>query len=80
MWTWKWYNYYLLYLIENHAGTINFGHYYAYIKLNDKTWYEFNDYNVSKIGNINTSSTTDYTLFYKKYKILYFIIKIQKNE
>ena len=65
MWTWKWYNY-LLYSIENHSGTINFGHYYAYIKLNDKVWYEFNDSHVSKIGNINTSSTNVYTLFYKK--------------
>ena len=57
---------YSLYGIGNHSGTINFGHYYAYIKLNNKTWYEFNDSSVRKIGNINTSSTTAYTLFYKK--------------
>ena len=57
---------YSLYAIGNHSGTINFGHYYAYIKLNDKVWYEFNDSHVSKIGNINTSSTNVYTLFYKK--------------
>ena len=57
---------YSLYGIGNHSGTINFGHYYAYIKLNDKNWYEFNDSNVYKIGNIQLSSTNAYTLFYKK--------------
>ena len=59
---------YELYGIGNHSGTINFGHYFAYIKLNDKTWYEFNDSMVSKIGRINTSSERAYTLFYKKKK------------
>jgi len=58
---------YILYGIGNHSGTINFGHYFAYIKLNDKYWYEFNDSRVSKISNgINTKSTYAYTLFYKK--------------
>ena len=57
---------YILYGIGNHSGTINFGHYYAYIKLNDKYWYEFNDSFVSKKGEINTYSTSAYTLFYKK--------------
>ena len=59
---------YELYGIGNHSGTINFGHYFAYIKLNDKSWYEFNDSMVSKIGRINTSSDRAYTLFYKKKK------------
>lgn len=57
---------YTLYGIGNHSGTINFGHYYAYIKLNNKTWYEFNDSMVSKIGYIDTNSSNAYTLFYKK--------------
>ena len=58
---------YVLYGIGNHSGTINFGHYYAYVKLNDKYWYEFNDSMVRRIsGGINTKSTTAYTLFYKK--------------
>ena len=58
---------YVLYGIGNHSGTINFGHYYAYIKLNDKYWYEFNDSMVRRIsGGINTRSNTVYTLFYKK--------------
>ena len=60
---------YVLYGIGNHSGTINFGHYFAYIKLNDKYWYEFNDSSVSKISKgINTKSTYAYTLFYKKRK------------
>jgi len=58
---------YSLYGIGNHSGSINFGHYYAYIKLNDKYWYEFNDSMVRRIsGGINTRSNTAYTLFYKK--------------
>ena len=57
---------YELYGIGNHSGTINFGHYFAYIKLNDKDWYEFNDSMVSKIGRINTRSYQAYILFYKK--------------
>ena len=58
---------YVLYGIGNHSGTINFGHYYAYIKLNDKYWYEFNDSYVRKMSEgINTKSMTAYTLFYKK--------------
>ena len=57
---------YSLYGIGNHSGTINFGHYFAYIKLNDRNWYEFNDSTVYRIGNINTNSSTAYTLFYKK--------------
>ena len=57
---------YSLYAIGNHSGSINFGHYYAYIKLNDTTWYEFNDSTVRKLGNIKTRSSAAYTLFYKK--------------
>ena len=57
---------YTLYAIGNHSGTINFGHYYAFIKLNNKDWYEFNDSRVSKRGTINTRSDSVYTLFYKK--------------
>ena len=60
---------YSLYGIGNHSGSINFGHYYAYIKINN-TWYEFNDSSVSiySKGNDNSSSTA-YVLFYKKNNI-----------
>ena len=60
---------YSLYGIGNHSGSINFGHYYAYIKINS-TWYEFNDSSVSTYskGDDNSSSTA-YVLFYKKINI-----------
>ena len=60
---------YSLYGIGNHSGSINFGHYYAYIKINN-TWYEFNDSSVSTYskGDDNSSSTA-YVLFYKKNNI-----------
>lgn len=56
---------YELYGVGNHSGNIDFGHYFAYVKLNGN-WYEFNDSIVSKIGRINTISREVYTLFYKK--------------
>ena len=66
---------YDLYAIGCHAGDINFGHYFAYIKLNDQDWYEFNDSKVNYIGdNYYTKSTLSYVyvLFYKKnHKINY---------
>ena len=57
---------YTLYGIGNHSGSINFGHYYAYIKINDGNWSEFNDSMVSPYSKISTSSSTAYVLFYKK--------------
>ena len=57
---------YTLYGIGNHSGSINFGHYYAYIRINDGKWYEFNDSNVSEYTNGSRSSSSAYVLFYKK--------------
>ena len=57
---------YSLFGIGNHSGTLNFGHYFAYIKLNDRSWHEFNDSMVTEIRSINNSSNTVYVLFYKK--------------
>ena len=56
---------YSLYAIGNHSGSINFGHYYAYIKINED-WYEFNDSCVSPHTTNNRESSTAYVLFYKK--------------
>ena len=39
---------YQLFGIINHVGSINYGHYYSIIKL-DNNWYEFNDSNIKKI-------------------------------
>ena len=60
---------YSLYGIGNHSGSIDFGHYYAYIKINN-SWYEFNDSSVSSYSKgASNSSRTAYTLFYKKNNI-----------
>ena len=61
---------YRLYGVGCHSGNINYGHYYAYIKINDQDWYEFNDSKVNCIGsNIETTSKYVYVLFYKRRKI-----------
>ena len=58
---------YDLFGIICHKGRINFGHYYAFIKIEDRDWYEFNDSKVTYIGReINTKSTSVYALFYQK--------------
>ena len=61
---------YNLYGIICHKGEINFGHYYSYIKLNGKEWYEFNDSKVSCYGDeLFSKSTSVYVLFYEKNNI-----------
>lgn len=59
---------YNLYGVGCHSGDINFGHYFAYIKLNDKDWHEFNDSKVKYVGDdyYTKSSLYVYVLFYKK--------------
>ena len=64
---------YTLYGIGNHSGSLNFGHYYAYIKINKSSldegkWYEYNDSIVSSYTYSSNSSSTAYVLFYKKNK------------
>ena len=64
---------YTLYGIGNHSGSLNFGHYYAYIKIklnsiNEGKWYEYNDSIVSPHTSSTNSSSTAYVLFYKKNK------------
>ena len=64
---------YTLYGIGNHSGSLNFGHYYAYIKIklnsiNEGKWYEYNDSIVSPHTYSTNSSSTAYVLFYKKNK------------
>ena len=49
----------------NHIGSINFGHYYAYIKIGD-IWYEFNDNRVKKSDIMEYDSSTVCVLFYEK--------------
>ena len=55
---------YKLFGISNHSGTLNFGHYYSYTKVNN-CWFEFNDAFVSS-KNISYNSTNVYALFYEQ--------------
>jgi ubiquitin C-terminal hydrolase len=59
---------YMLYGIGNHIGDFNFGHYFAYIKLNKEQWYEFNDSTVVPYSNLIEKSSSAYILFYQKIK------------
>jgi len=56
---------YNLYAVSNHSGSLNFGHYYAYCKVNG-SWKEFNDSSVSNLGSISNSSETVYVVFYER--------------
>ena len=59
---------YYLFGIINHQGTMEFGHYYSYIKINNNDWYEFNDEEVKKLNAIDYNSSSVYSLFYLKVK------------
>ena len=61
---------YELFGIINHMGGINSGHYYSYIKLENRDWFEFNDSKVSKIDNLSDTSESAYALFYIKEKYI----------
>ena len=58
---------YTLFAIVNHAGNMDYGHYFSYIKLDKRQdWYEFNDSSVRNIGNKIESFPYAYALFYIK--------------
>ena len=58
---------YDLFGVINHIGTIEFGHYYSFIKLFNKgMWYEYNDTKVNILGDKIINFNDAYTLFYKK--------------
>ena len=61
---------YQLFAVINHSGSINSGHYYTYLKIEKKDWFEFNDSKVKKIEDISDSSETAYALFYIKQKYI----------
>ena len=56
---------YQLFAIANHKGSIDFGHYFAYIKINGN-WFEFNDNNPVTTCYIENPSSNAYILFYSK--------------
>lgn len=57
---------YDLYGVVNHIGGPMGGHYFAYCRNADDTWYNYNDSSVSKIGTGSIVSPMAYMLFYKK--------------
>ena len=60
---------YDLYGICNHSGNTGGGHYYAYIKNENGTWYEFNDARVEEFTNLDKlKSPYAYCFFYRKQK------------
>ena len=59
---------YDLYGICNHSGGTGGGHYYAYVKTPNESWYEFNDSSVKKIDISKNVSSEAYCLFYRKKK------------
>ena len=60
-------NIYDLFAVANHIGELNLGHYFAYCKnFVERSWYEFNDSNVSKIERKKVVSENAYILFYNK--------------
>ena len=62
---------YKLYGISCYSWLVKEAHYYAFIKINDKDWYEFNDSKVTYYGeeiNIKKIYSSVYALFYKKEK------------
>lgn len=62
---------YDLYGVCNHHGTAMGGHYTAYIKGGNNTWYEFNDTRITILQNIDQIvSPKAYCLFYRKKSIV----------
>ena len=49
----------------NHIGNINYGHYYAYIRIGEN-WYEFNDSIVNKAYKMDYDNSSVCVLFYEK--------------
>ena len=67
-------NLYPLYKLQsviNHTGTINFGHYYSYIKNEENDmWYIFDDHNVRRISTDIIVTSNAYILFYIRKDLL----------
>ncbi len=56
---------YTLYGVCNHIGSVTNGHYFSYIRYNQR-WYIFNDEEVMEIGSKRIVSNAAYCLFYKR--------------
>lgn len=61
-------NIYDLYGVCNHSGSLNGGHYYAYIKNMNGKWYLFDDNTITETEEKDVISRNAYCLFYRKKK------------
>ena len=59
---------YELFGVINHIGNLNSGHYFSYIKNENKEWIEYNDSIVRKINYFSDCSDSVYAIFYIKEK------------
>ena len=60
---------YNLYGICNHSGGPQGGHYTAFVKNANNSWYHFNDTTISKMNNLDKlKSSKAYCFFYRKIK------------
>ena len=60
-------NKYSLIATNNHSGTLNRGHYWAFMKdLHSSSWYSCNGKLVFNVEENSVNNTTSYILFYKK--------------
>ena len=57
---------YDLYGVSNHTGGTMGGHYYAYCKMDDGNWYDFNDSTVTPMKSSEVVTSAAYVLFYRK--------------
>lgn len=57
---------YDLYGVSNHTGGTLGGHYYAYCKMEDGNWYNFNDSSVTPMKESEVVTSAAYVLFYRK--------------
>ncbi len=57
---------YDLYAVSNHFGGMGGGHYNAYCKMPDGTWWCFDDSHVHAVDKNNICSSSAYVLFYRR--------------
>ncbi|KAI4348860.1 hypothetical protein L6164_009529 [Bauhinia variegata] len=59
-------NRYVLYAISCHYGCLGGGHYTAFVRVGQNTWYEFDDSRVSPVSEETIKTSAAYVLFYKR--------------
>lgn len=57
---------YSLFAVIEHVGSLNVGHYTAYIKMLDNQWYKANDSLVTKVQECEALNQEAYLLFYEQ--------------